>query len=100
MSTSARSRGSRVERPRTDRYAAMDGYRGLFVLLVIAYHFGATGLVGGWVGINHFFVFSGLLIARTSSRNVSAPVASTCDASTCVARGACCRRCSSSSQQC
>ncbi|WP_414646264.1 acyltransferase family protein, partial [Dermacoccus sp. UBA1591] len=64
MSTSARSRGSRVERPRTDRYAAMDGYRGLFVLLVIAYHFGATGLVGGWVGINHFFVFSGFLIAR------------------------------------
>ena len=42
----------------------MDGYRGLFVLLVIAYHFGATGLVGGWVGINHFFVFSGFLIAR------------------------------------
>lgn len=46
------------------RYAAMDGYRGLFVLLVIAYHFGVTGLVGGWVGINHFFVFSGFLIAR------------------------------------
>ena len=46
------------------RYAAMDGYRGLFVLLVVAYHFGVTGLVGGWVGINHFFVFSGFLIAR------------------------------------
>lgn len=43
---------------------AIDGYRGLFVLLVIAYHFGVTVLVGGWVGINHFFVFSGYLIAR------------------------------------
>ena len=41
---------------------AMDGYRGLFVLLVIAYHFGASWLVGGWIGINHFFVFSGFLI--------------------------------------
>ena len=41
---------------------AMDGYRGLFVVLVIAYHFGASFLVGGWIGINHFFVFSGFLI--------------------------------------
>ena len=42
---------------------AIDGYRGLFILLVVAYHFGVTGLVGGWIGINHFFVFSGFLIA-------------------------------------
>ena len=46
------------------RYAAIDGYRGLFVVLVMLYHFGVTSLVGGWVGINHFFVFSGFLIAR------------------------------------
>jgi len=46
------------------RYAAIDGYRGLFVILVMLYHFGVTALAGGWVGINHFFVFSGFLISR------------------------------------
>jgi peptidoglycan/LPS O-acetylase OafA/YrhL len=43
---------------------AMDGFRGLFVLFVIAFHFGATFLSGGWIGINHFFVFSGFLIGK------------------------------------
>lgn len=47
-----------------NRLAALDGYRGLFVILVLLYHFGVTGLVGGWVGINHFFTFSGYLITR------------------------------------
>lgn len=46
------------------RYDAIDGYRGLFVVLVMLYHVGVTSLVGGWVGINHFFVFSGFLITR------------------------------------
>lgn len=46
------------------RLAALDGYRGLFVVLVLLYHFGVTALVGGWVGINHFFAFSGYLITR------------------------------------
>ena len=46
------------------RLAALDGYRGLFVILVLLYHFGVTALVGGWVGINHFFAFSGYLITR------------------------------------
>lgn len=44
--------------------AALDGFRGLFVTLVLLYHFGVGALVGGWVGINHFFVFSGYLITR------------------------------------
>ncbi len=42
---------------------ALDGYRGLFVVLVMLFHFGVTALAGGWVGINHFFTFSGYLIA-------------------------------------
>ncbi|TWP37123.1 acyltransferase family protein [Leekyejoonella antrihumi] len=46
------------------RFAAIDGYRGLFVILVMLYHFGVAALAGGWVGINHFFVFSGALITR------------------------------------
>lgn len=41
---------------------AIDGYRGLFVILVMLFHFGVTSLAGGWVGINHFFTFSGYLI--------------------------------------
>lgn len=41
---------------------ALDGYRGLFVVLVMLFHFGVTSLAGGWVGINHFFTFSGYLI--------------------------------------
>ncbi|QBF47083.1 acyltransferase family protein [Janibacter limosus] len=41
---------------------AIDGYRGLFIILVMLYHFGVTELAGGWVGINHFFTFSGFLI--------------------------------------
>ena len=41
---------------------AIDGYRGLFIILVMLYHFGVTQLTGGWVGINHFFTFSGFLI--------------------------------------
>lgn len=41
---------------------ALDGYRGLFIVLVMLYHFGVTQLAGGWVGINHFFTFSGFLI--------------------------------------
>lgn len=46
------------------RLPALDGFRGIFVSLVLLYHFGVEALVGGWVGINHFFVFSGYLITR------------------------------------
>lgn len=41
---------------------AIDGYRGLFIILVMLFHFGVSSLAGGWVGINHFFTFSGYLI--------------------------------------
>lgn len=53
-----------VTRPRGNYRPAIDGYRGLFVVLVMLYHFGVTALEGGWIGINHFFVFSGYLIAQ------------------------------------
>lgn len=49
------------------RVNALDGARGFFVSLVLLYHFGVTALVGGWVGINHFFVFSAYLIGRLLS---------------------------------
>ena len=42
----------------------IEGLRALAVLGVIAFHFGATGLPGGFVGVDIFFVISGYLITR------------------------------------
>ncbi|MET0469113.1 MAG: acyltransferase family protein [Aeromicrobium sp.] len=46
------------------RVASLDGIRGGFMALFMAYHFGLTALAGAWTGINVFFVLSGFLIAR------------------------------------
>ncbi len=40
----------------------LDGLRGLAVAAVVAYHLGAPGLVGGWLGVSLFFTLSGFLI--------------------------------------
>ncbi|WP_269306571.1 acyltransferase family protein [Aeromicrobium sp. HA] len=50
--------------PARARVASLDGIRGGFMLLFMAYHFGLTVLGGAWTGINVFFVLSGFLIAR------------------------------------
>lgn len=44
--------------------ADIQGMRALAVLLVVAYHTGALGVVGGYVGVDVFFVISGFLITN------------------------------------
>lgn len=53
-----------MARERSGYSPALDGLRGVFILLFIAYHFGLTQLEGMWVTINLFFVLSGFLIVR------------------------------------
>lgn len=51
-------------RPRLGYTPGLDGLRGLFAALLIAYHFGWRELQGMWMALNTFFVVSGFFIAR------------------------------------
>jgi peptidoglycan/LPS O-acetylase OafA/YrhL len=47
---------------RRDRFAALDGLRGLSIAVVIVFHAGFSWARGGSVGVDVFFVLSGFLI--------------------------------------
>ena len=49
----------------------IEGLRALAVLGVIAFHFGATGLPGGFIGVDIFFVISGYLITRHLQQEIA-----------------------------
>ena len=49
----------------------IEGLRALAVLGVVAFHFGATGLPGGFVGVDIFFVISGYLITRHLQQEIA-----------------------------
>lgn len=61
------------------RLYGLDGLRAIAVLTVIAYHFVPSGVVGGYIGVDVFFVLSGFLITgllvreRTLAGTVSLP---------------------------
>ncbi|NHN54960.1 acyltransferase [Calidifontibacter sp. DB0510] len=61
---------NQARRPR--HVPALDGVRGVDMMLFMAYHFGVTALQGAWVAVNLFFALSGFLIVRllTQERSV------------------------------
>jgi len=50
------------ERPHLAYIPALDGLRAIAVMAVLAYHGGVSWMVGGYLGVDLFFVLSGFLI--------------------------------------
>tara|TARA_B100000902_G_C27317181_1_gene922026 strand:- start:2847 stop:4778 length:1932 start_codon:yes stop_codon:yes gene_type:complete len=51
------------------RINALDGIRGLSVLVVVIYHAWPSSLPGGWIGVSVFFTLSGFLITQIVDRD-------------------------------
>lgn len=60
---------SRAE-PRSGYLAGLDGLRAVSVLAVMAYHAGLPGTLGGFLGVEVFFVISGFLITTQLLREL------------------------------
>src|SRR5213595_3593401 len=53
-----------VSRAATHFRADVEGLRAIAVLSVVAFHYGVSGLTGGFVGVDVFFAISGFLITQ------------------------------------
>ena len=68
--TRSRTRRPKAEAPARTKAAtgklgylpALDGLRALAVLLVLGYHLGYSGLAGGYIGVEVYFILSGWLV--------------------------------------
>jgi peptidoglycan/LPS O-acetylase OafA/YrhL len=58
----ASASGTSTEASYIGHRPALDGVRGLAILLVVGFHGGLPGMEGGFVGVQLFFVLSGFLI--------------------------------------
>lgn len=54
-------------------FTELDGLRGIAVLAVMGYHFGAPFLQGGYLGVDVFFVISGFVVTRNLLRLMTKP---------------------------
>ena len=59
-----------AEQGHAERNAALDGIRAVAVAAVMAFHFGVPGAIGGFLGVDLFFVLSGFLITSILLRQV------------------------------
>ena len=57
-------------RPSADFRADIEGLRGIAILLVVLFHCDTPGLLGGFIGVDVFFVLSGFLITGLLIREV------------------------------
>lgn len=62
----------------SQRFDALDSLRGICALLVVFYHFHATGVIGqlavvrnGWLFVDFFFVLSGFVIAHSYQQRLA-----------------------------
>ncbi|AWB89970.1 acyltransferase family protein [Homoserinimonas hongtaonis] len=58
--------------PGGTRFAGLDGLRAIAVVLVLVYHLAPGALVGGFIGVDVFFVISGFLITALLLREHAA----------------------------
>src|ERR1700761_8792929 len=59
-----------VTKPELTYRSDIDGLRAVAVLLVFAYHLQAFKILGGYVGVDVFFVISGYLISSVILRDI------------------------------
>ncbi len=56
--------GASTSAPRTNRVPGLDGLRAFAVAVVVAFHLTPGAVIGGYLGVDVFFVVSGFIITR------------------------------------